>query len=264
MNIEENDKKPDKKYRACYEDRKLQQYIKNDNKCIKELNEIRENFVKIKEWIYCISPEKYGSKFIFRKNNISDNSFYLLLELCNYDLKTYLSINETLDFYQYKSIMFQLIYGMSCGSYFLNFSHNDIKTENILIKYVDYNRSYQIDDIYYTISKDLPIIKISDFTFARFNDSSLNDFSNIIQLLNDIYNDKVGPFLSINDYNLSQHNSLINLFEYMIEFITTSSNQSNQQISSFFISCLKNDFFDSITSDIPSSISSTHYFSYND
>src|SRR3989338_10681933 len=142
-----------------------------------------------------------------------------LKEFCNYDLKTYLSINETLDFYQYKYIMFQLIYGMSCGSYFLNFSHNDIKTENILIKYVDYNRSYQIDDIYYTISKDLPIIKISDFTFARFNDSSLNDFSNIIQLLNDIYNDKVGPFLSINDYNLSQHNSLINLFEYMIEFI---------------------------------------------
>jgi len=184
MNGGENGNKVDKKYKACYEDRKLQQYIKNDNKCIKELNEIKEikyigsggfgyvyevekkgkryalkivdineksnindvmnelkgfcrtnylkgisdNFVTIKEWIYCISPEKYGNKFIFRKDNESDKSFYMLLELCNYDLKTFLKINDRLSFYQYKCIMFQLIYGMSAGSYFLNFSHNDIKS----------------------------------------------------------------------------------------------------------------------------------------
>jgi len=132
-----------------------------------------------------------------------------------------------------------------------------------LVKYVDYDRNYQIDNIYYIIPKELPIIKISDITFARFNDTSLNDFSNIIQLLSDIYNDKVGPYLLIDDYNISQHNSLINLLQFMIEFITTSSNQSNQEISSFFIECLKNSFFNSITSHIPSSIPSTHHFSFN-
>ena len=136
--------------------------IKHDYCKINELKKL--DIFKDDKW-YTDVLEKYKNKIIYPNIKIIFN------ELADSDLKKYVTLNE-LSLDTHIILLFYFCYTLSSIQYHLkNFRHNDIKPNNILVKY---NKHYKPNtyDVYIIFNKTFYIpclpftIKIHDFDYC--------------------------------------------------------------------------------------------------
>lgn len=107
-----------------------------------------------------------------------------LLEKLDYTLDHYIdnSINKKISKYEWKSILFQICFGLAVGQRKFNFIHNDLHSSNIMFKETELEYLYfKVFNKYYKVPTFGKITKIIDFGRATFKVNNKIYFSDVFK-----------------------------------------------------------------------------------
>lgn len=170
---------------------------------------ISDNFVQFIEYKKCI---RQGLTVNNKKLSIpklesfitqGDISYYIIMEFCNTSLHSWLR-NRKFSLLEYKYIVFQMFYIVMCLD-FLHISHNDMSLYNFLLQYVDYDRTYVIQGVEYTIPKEFPILKLGDYGQAEFATSTYGDLRSLTNNITEL----ADLIEEIDDETVSQFDEMV-------------------------------------------------------